>query len=124
MVKARNWGLLSVSVLLALAFAASGITKLIGMQAHVDHFAKWGYPDWFRIFVGAAEVVGAIAIVVPRASLVAAAGLGILMLGAAYTHLANGEGSQAPVPLILLALLGYVAWSRRSAPVQLVRTTQ
>ncbi|HKO50236.1 MAG TPA: DoxX family protein [Polyangiaceae bacterium] len=122
MTKARNWGLLSVSVLLAFAFAASGLTKLIGMQAHIDHFAKWGYPDWFRVFVGAAEVAGAVGILVPRTSLLACAGMGILMLGAAYTHLTNGEGAQASAPLLLLALLGYVAWSRRSTTVQLARS--
>jgi len=123
MTKARNWGLLSVSAVLALAFAASGITKVIGMQAHVDHFAHWGYPDWFRIFVGVAEVAGAVGILVPRTSMLASAGLAVLMLGAGYTHLVNGEGNQAPVPLILLAMLGYVAWSRRSATVQLARST-
>lgn len=108
---------LSISGVLALVFLFAGITKLIGMQMHVEHFAKWGYPDWFRLVVGAVEVIGAVLLLVPRAAFYAASVLAVQMLGAAYTHLVNDEAANVPVPLVLFALLAFVAYARRPIPI-------
>ena len=44
----------------------AGVSKLLGATAHVQHFAHWGYPDWFRLVVGAVETISAVLLIVPR----------------------------------------------------------
>ena len=34
--------------LLALAFAGSGITKLLGVEMQIKNLESWGYPLWLR----------------------------------------------------------------------------
>ena len=52
--KAKNIAIWVVSVLLALEYAFSGVTKLIGMEEAVQGFRHAGYSDSFRLFIGAA----------------------------------------------------------------------
>ncbi|MEV2221520.1 DoxX family protein [Nocardia vinacea] len=70
--------------------------------------------DWFRYFVGAVELAGAIGLVIPRLSGLAAIGLSLTMIGAAYTNAFVVDGYW-PVytPLILLVLFVFIAWGRR-----------
>jgi len=105
------------SVLTALVFLLAGSLKLfVQPEAATAQFETYGYADWFRIAIGACELAGAVGLIVPRVSWLAASGLSVLMLGAIYTHLAHGEIQSAAVPLVVLALLVYVAWQRRPAP--------
>lgn len=113
-----TWPVLGLSGLLVLLFLSAGTTKLIGMQMHVEHFAKWGYPDWFRLVIGAVEVVGAVLLLVPKMAFYAACVLAVQMLGAAYTHLVNDEAANAPFPLVLFALLAYIAYARRPVSIR------
>jgi uncharacterized membrane protein YphA (DoxX/SURF4 family) len=110
---------MGVTVLLAAIFLISGVIKLIPMQAAVESFARWGYPDWFRIAVGVAEVTGAILLLIPQLAWIGGAGLSIMMVGAGVTHLGTtGEAIRAIVPLALFVLLAWVTLSnlpRRSA---------
>jgi uncharacterized membrane protein YphA (DoxX/SURF4 family) len=98
---------------LALVFVAAGAFKLAGAKEAIDNFHRWGYPDWFRVVTGVIEVVGALGLLVPKASWIAAAGLSVTMLGAIATHLHSGEAAKAPLPLTLLILLVVVGWARR-----------
>jgi uncharacterized membrane protein YphA (DoxX/SURF4 family) len=100
---------------LALLFVAAGVFKLAGAQEAIDNFHRWGYPDWFRIVTGVIEVVGALGLLLPKTSWIAAAGLSATMLGAIATHLHSGEATKAPLPLTLLVLLVVVGWARRPA---------
>jgi putative oxidoreductase len=106
------WGL---SILLAFVFLMAGVPKLLGVQAHVQHFQKWGYPDWFRVVVGAAETGSAILLLIPRLAFVGAAGIATIMAGATYTHVfrAPEEASRAPFTLSLLAIAAVVGYARR-----------
>ena len=59
------------------------------------------------------EISGAILLLIPRFAIY---GVGILiavMLGAGYTHVANGERLAVLPPLIFLGFLILVGWSRR-----------
>ena len=102
-----------LSALLAALYLAAGGSKLAGAQQHVEHFAKWGYPDWFRLLVGALEVAAGIALLIPRAAIVASATLAVVMAGAVYTHVRHDEAAQAMVPAVLLILLALVGYLRR-----------
>ena len=98
-------------VALAVLFMLAAVGKLTG--AATPMFEGWGYPAWFALLIGVAELAGAIGLLIPRTTRWAAVGLGLIMLGAVFTHLTNGEGAQVLRPLIFLG--GLVAiWLLRS----------
>jgi putative oxidoreductase len=103
-----------LSVLLALLFIAGGIPKIIGVQDAVAGFAKYGYPDWFRVLIGLGETGGGALLLVPRLAWLGASAITIIMVGAAYTHLfrATGEGHLVPFPLLLGAIAAFIAYAR------------
>lgn len=98
-------------VLLAAAYGMAALGKLSG--AATEMFAQWGYPAWFAALIGILELVGALGLLIPKTTRYAILGLTGIMLGAAYTHLANGEGMQVLRPLVFLAVLWGVWWLRR-----------
>lgn len=97
-------------VLLALGFLLASLGKLTGAQTSM--FEKWGYPAWFAVFIGIAELLGAIGLLIPRLTKFAILGLTSIMIGAAYTHVANNEALQILRPAIFAGLLGAV-WGLR-----------
>lgn len=111
----------TLSLLLAAMFLLSGSGKLANAQAPNGgdwdgQFVAWGYPDWFRVLVGASEAALAILLLAPRTRFFGAAGLVGIMVGACVTHLANAEGLvAAAIPLAFAALAGVVAWMSRPA---------
>lgn len=96
--------------LLAILFLLAGAGKLGG--GATEMFAKWGYPAWFAIFIGVAEVAGAIGLLVPKLTRLAILGLTFVMIGAAYTHLAAGEGFAVLRPVIFTIFL-WLIWFLR-----------
>ena len=99
---------------LGIVFLLAGFSKLVGGNAiGLEAATMRGFPGWVRILVGIAEIVGAIALIVPRTSSIAAALLAFLMVPASITQWMSGE-SGLFVPLVLFLLLLLVAW-RRSA---------
>src|SRR6266446_5660366 len=98
--------------LAAAAFLAAGGSKLAAAPAMVEMFGKLGAGQWFRYLTGAMEVIGAVALLVPRAAFYGAVLLVAVMVGAVVTHLAVLGGSPIPA-LVLLVIVGTVAWLRR-----------
>jgi len=110
----RTATLWTVSVMLGVVFLFAGVTKLAGSAMHVQHFAEWGYPQGFRLFVGAWETLFGLMLLVPRAAFYAAVALSAGMGGAIYTQLFRGDPPAAVFPLVMLILLAWVAVRRRS----------
>jgi len=81
-------------------------------------------PGLFLRFIGVAEVLGAIGLILPgllriRPGLtpLAAAGLVIIMIGATAVTLAGGDVASALIPLVVGLLAAFVAYGRwRLAP--------
>ena len=96
----------------AFMIVASGTPKIFGVEAAAEGFDVIGWGDWFMYLVGALEIAGGIGLLIPRISGLAAAALGLLMVGAAIFNVAILD---FPVltPLILLVLFAAVAWVRR-----------
>ena len=109
--RALNVVLWAMQVLLALMFAMAGIVKLIGDPAMVEMFATIGIGQWFRYFVGALEVAGAVGVLVPRLSGLAALGLVCLMAGATFTNLFV-LGASPLITVVPLVVGVLVAWGR------------
>jgi len=102
-----------VSGLLTALFLFAGFGKVSGNPQAIEGFAKYGYSDGFRLFIGASELSGAVGLWLPKLSFWAAVGLILIMFGAVYTHVTYAEAPTGA--LVALALLGFVAWSRRGS---------
>ncbi len=81
----------------------------------------WMYdlPQWLHYFTGAAELLGGLGLILPglfrvqtRLTPLAAAGLSIIMLGAAVFQISRGAVPNMVVNLLLAALAGFVAFGR------------
>jgi putative oxidoreductase len=104
--------LIVLQVLLALIFLPAAVSKLVAAPAQVDHFTRFGYPQWFRIGTGMIELMGASGMVagiwLPAAAVYAGLCLATTMVGAVYTQLfrTNHRRYHAllPVSLLLVAV--------------------
>ncbi len=108
-----------LQILLAVAFIASGGNKLLHLADTVKGFGGMGFPSWFAYLIAGAEVLGGIGLLVPRFTRLAAAGLLLIMIGAAYVHATKIPGGLLPngfPALGLLVLLVVVLLLRRPAP--------
>ena len=104
-----------VTLLLALICLRSGLMKLPGFsgeQFWIRDFQRWGYPDWFRLVVAAAELTSCALLLFPRIAAVGASIFVLVMLGAIFTHFTNNETGRLPFNFVLLVLSLIVAWSR------------
>ena len=111
----RTISLWITSAVLAALYLMAGGSKLAGAEMHIEGFARWAYPQWFRLLVGTVEVMAAVLLLIPRVAFVGASLIVVLMAGATYTHLfrATGEEGSAAVTIVLLALAAIVAYARR-----------
>jgi putative oxidoreductase len=98
-----------VAGLLALIFILSGGAKLAGLEFEIEAFTRWGYPLWFMYLAGTLEVAGGIALLIPRLSALAAAGMAVFMTGAVATHVAHAEWGMLVLALAIMTLAGWRA---------------
>ena len=108
----------TVQVLLALLFLFAGGMKFVMSVEQMTAQAPVQFSGAFLHFIGAAELSGALGLVLPgltriRRELtpVAAAGLVIIMVGAVVTTIVQGQPG-AIVPALVGVLAAYVAWGR------------
>ena len=101
------------ALMFALFTLAASPPKLMGDPQAVEGFVKSGYSDAFRLFIGASEFLGGIGLLIPRLAFWAAAGLVVIMVGAAYTHVANDDAANIAPALVALALCAFIAVVRR-----------
>lgn len=101
---------------------ASAGPKLLGEANAVQTFEDMGAATWFRYFIGLVELAGGIGLLVPRLAGLAAAGLALLMVGAAVTQafILHG-GALVITPVVLFALFVFLAWGRRASIGQLTK---
>ena len=101
-----------LQILLAAAFLGAGGAKLSGAAPMVARYETIGVGQWFRYVTGIFEVGGAIALLIPKTSALAAPWLMCIMVGAIITHLAILHNPPTG-PVVLLIALGIVACVRR-----------
>lgn len=112
-----NGALWIIQVLLALLFLFAGGMKLI---LPIEEMTKEiVMPGWFLRFIGVAEVLGGLGLVLPGLTGIrpwltplAAAGLVIIMIGATGLTLTTGGLSAALMPLVVGLASGFVAYGR------------
>jgi uncharacterized membrane protein YphA (DoxX/SURF4 family) len=115
--RAVNVALWVLQAVLAFQFAGGGLLKLAGSPVMVELFAAIGAGQWLRYLVGALEVAGAVGLLVPGLSGLAALGLAALMVGATATNLfVLGQSPWLPVGLLLVSVvIARGRWSRTRA---------
>jgi putative oxidoreductase len=104
-----------VTLLVALVCLRSGLMKMPGVpgvEFWMRDFARWGYPDWFRMVVGIAELLAFVLLLVPRSAGFGASIFAVVMLGAIFTHATHGESARLPFNVLLLALSAIVLLAR------------
>lgn len=110
-----------LAVLLGLAFAAAGVTKLTKSRAQLVE-ANMGWVEDFSSTmvktIGGLEILGSLGLIAsPLVGLpifvpLAAVGLMLLMIGAAITHQRRHEAQMIAVNASLLVVAAVVAWGR------------
>ena len=126
----RGWtiGLWVVQILLAAFYLYAGINKLtqpVEVLGAMNMAFALVVPEWLTRFIGLAETLGAIGLILPaltrilpRLTPLAAAGVSIIQVLAMLFHVSRGEFMVLPLNLVLLALSLFVLWGReRKAPI-------
>ncbi len=104
MSQSRGRVMAGFTVLLGVVMISGGLAKVAGERHQVAAFAAWGLPGWFRVLVGTFEVVGSLLLLVPGSTPIGALVLSTIMVGAVWTHFANGEWLHSIPPGVLLGL--------------------
>lgn len=116
-----------IQVLLALMFLFAGGTKLVvppDVLASMGSPNQIALPGWFIRFIGVVEVLGALGLLLPGLLRIkpwltplAAAGLVVVMIGAAAVTSAADGVAAGVVPTVVGLLAAFVAYGRwRLAP--------
>ncbi len=111
--KTKSVAIWVLQILLVFPFLAAGIPKLTGNPAWIARFRGYGYPEKFYLLVGALELLGAVALLIPRLATYGATVLIAVMIGATATHLLHSEAPRALFTALLIVLLATVAYARR-----------
>jgi putative oxidoreductase len=114
-------------VLLALFFLMAGINHGLRPIADAVQSSPWitGVPVGLARFIGYAELVGAVGLILPAATRIkpwltplAAVGCAIIMALAIPFHIMRGEANVIGLHVVVVGLLVFVAWGRfRGAPI-------
>ena len=107
-----------LQVLLAVAFFAHG-WLFLSPPPEIAAQMNALLPRWFQLFLGVAEVLAALGLILPGLTRIlpwlvtwAAAGIVIVMVSATALHVVRGEMSSAAITLLLLAMAAFVAYMR------------
>lgn len=127
-----NWwnvALWVAQVFLAAMFLFAGYAKMFNtpevLAAEMGMGWALTFPAWFVLFLGSAEFLGGIGVILPAATRImpwltplAAVGFVIVQVAAMILHASRGEFAVLPFNVLLLAAALFVVWGRtRKVPV-------
>src|SRR5688572_11272831 len=98
---------------LSLGMLSTGIIQLLRVQAEKDFAIQLGYPDYFLTILGISKILGVAVILMPKLPILKEwtyAGFFFIMAGAAWSHIAMGNGIGEIAPPFLLFLLTLTSW--------------
>ncbi len=125
--RALHIALWVAQVLLAGMFLMTGFMKLTQPVDALAGQMPWvtAVPVALVRFIGAAELAGAVGLLLPsltriqpRLTALAALGLLVVMALANALHISRGEGATVPMNFVLAAIAALIAWGRgKRAPI-------
>ena len=104
----------AVCLFLAYVFLKAGGQKFIESSGWSRAFHFWGFPVWFRLLVGATEIVAALLLLYPRTASLGGLMIVVVMLGAMATHIVTGRPKQVTSEIVPLTLATCVTFGRRT----------
>ena len=116
------------TIWLSLGMISTGVVQLLKLKGDgpgsLESMTHLGYPAYFVTILGISKVLGVVALLIPKFSLLkewAYAGFFFMMSGAIFTHIAAGNSMSEIFPSLLLLILIVVSWyfrpSDRKIPV-------
>jgi uncharacterized membrane protein YphA (DoxX/SURF4 family) len=116
----REIFLWALTALLVMVFVRAGLDKFDDSSGWARAFRFWGYPVWFRLTIGALELLGALLILWPRTAAYGGAIIAVIMLGGMGTHIfverrPAGVTSEI-VQLVFSSILVAGRWRQRINP--------
>lgn len=118
MSRGRNVTLWVLQVVLAVVFVLTALMKFTASPQAVAVFEAMGTAGWLPYVIGVLEVAGAVALLTPRLTGLAAVAFVALMIGAVLTHLI--WGGPVVLEVVLLVLCAVVAYGRRAGTSELL----
>lgn len=116
--KGRKIGYWVTTGLLSAGLLAGGSADALAIPDAVAIFEGLGYPTYLLHLVGVAKVLAAITILLPKLPRLkewAYAGIAIDLIGATYSHAANGDAVGEIVPPLVLFAVAMTSWYLRPA---------
>jgi uncharacterized membrane protein YphA (DoxX/SURF4 family) len=110
---AKIAGMWVPAILLILIFARQGWSKFDDASGWARAFRNWGYPDWFRVTIGALELSAVALLALGRTAAFGALIIVIVMLGAMATHIVLDGGRHLTSEVVPLTLSTIVLIVRR-----------
>lgn len=116
----------AAQILLAAAFVTAAVPKLGSEQSAVAMFGQIGVGQWLRYLVGAAELAGAVGLLIPGVAGLAAAGLAADMTGATIVNIAVLHSAAVVLTIVLGAACTLIAryrWNQARTMAAAIRRT-
>ena len=117
-----------ITGLLAFGMLSQGLAQIFHTKGYVDMIIlHLGYPLYFLNIIGVWKLLGVIAILIPRFTLVkewAYAGFFFVMSGAVFSHIAAGDSMDQVAPSSVLLILIVVSWYFRPADRKVISVNQ
>lgn len=102
-----------LTLLLAAMFLNAGIRKLFENGGWTWAFNNWGFPLWFRIFVGVVETAGAALLLIPRTAAYGASIIIVTMIGAVGTIAVTSGRWQHAIPATVSLAVACIVFALR-----------
>jgi len=104
-------------IIVALIFLSEGFDKFGERRLWIRVFTEIGIGQWFRYATGVIEIVGAVLLLMPPATTVAATMLLCTLVGAFAAHIfIIGIGiPHTPLVAVLFAAIVAISWRHRSS---------
>jgi uncharacterized membrane protein YphA (DoxX/SURF4 family) len=115
------------TIWLALGMLAGGLQQIFHTKGFVDIIVHLSYPLYFLYILGVWKILGVIAILIPKFSLLkewAYAGFFFAMSGAVFSHIASGDSMNEIAPSLALLILTVVSWYFRPADRKIISVNQ
>ena len=109
-----------VTGLMAAFMLLGAIMDILKTEDAMTFIKELGYPEYFTRFIGVMKILGVVAVLIPGYSKLkewAYAGLAFDTLGAAYSHIAHGDGVDKWLPAVfalVFIMVSYFIYSKRS----------
>lgn len=97
------WLWTAVAIVVAFFYVRAAWEKLVDLPSALAPFIEFGWPLWMANVTALGEIVGSVALIVPKSRHLGGLLLTAIMIGAAFTNIANGHPDYVWVNALLIA---------------------